>query len=41
MKNDRVKWMRKDEEPLSGVVLSIFKKEGKLCAKIRLVNTRN
>lgn len=37
VKNDRVKWIRKGEEPLAGVVLSIFKKEGKLCAKIRLV----
>lgn len=38
VKNDRVQWVRKGDTPLSGVVLSIFKKEGKLHAKIRLVD---
>jgi hypothetical protein len=37
VKNDRVMWMRPGETPVYGVVLSIFKKEGQLCAKIKLV----
>ncbi|CAL8095580.1 unnamed protein product [Orchesella dallaii] len=36
VKNDRVVWLRKDSPPLSGIVLSIFKKDGSLWVKMKL-----
>lgn len=37
VKNDRVIWLKKDSPPLSGVVLSIFKKDESLWVKLKLV----
>ncbi|ODM96766.1 Ubiquitin carboxyl-terminal hydrolase CYLD, partial [Orchesella cincta] len=36
VKNDRVVWLKKDSPPLSGIVLSIFKRDGSLWVKLKL-----